>query len=188
MSKPSKEDALKAICTILSYIGADTTSTHLQNTAQRVVASYAEIYGGYTQDIAKILLPEKFYDKAQFNQPVLLKQIEFSSMCAHHMLPIIGQVHISYLPKNKIVGISKLARIVDVFAARLQVQENMTAEIAITLQQHLDPLGVAVKICATHHCMMLRGVKKQQALMETCYFTGTFAQDQQLQRQFLEKC
>jgi GTP cyclohydrolase I len=184
MSKPSKESAIKAIETLLEYIGADINSEHFKDTAQRVINSYSEIYKGYSKDIHQIL-NSKVYDQCAFQDVILLKNIEFNSVCAHHMLPIVGKASVSYIPNNKIVGISKIVKVVNMFAKRLQIQENMTAEIAENIQQHLNPLGTAVKVSATHYCMVMRGVQQKNTIMDTYHFTGIFNENKQYRQDFI---
>jgi GTP cyclohydrolase I len=184
MTKPSKESAIKAINTLLEYIGADVTDEHLKDTAKRVISSYDEIYKGYSKDITQIL-NSKFYDQSKFQDVVLLKNIDFNSVCAHHMLPIVGQVSVSYIPNGKIVGISKIVKVVNMFAKRLQIQEKMTAEIAENIQEHLTPLGAAVKVSATHYCMVMRGVQQKNAIMDTYHFTGVFNENKQYRQDFI---
>ena len=185
MSQVSKEQAINAIKTLLSYIGLNQEDEHLNGTAKRVINSFDELYGGYKKT-AHDVIGEKFYTPPAGSQDtILLKNIDFSSTCAHHMLPIIGNASIAYIPNEKIVGISKIVKIIQVFARRLQIQENMTAEIAHALQENLQPQGVAIKISATHHCMVSRGVQQRQTLMDTYFFTGIFKEDRQLKNEFI---
>lgn len=182
---PSKEEAEAALKTLLKFIGEEPSRSGLLKTPSRVIESYSEIFSGYKANIKEIL-ETKFSDIASFNGLVSLKKINFTSFCEHHMLPITGQVDIAYLPDKYVVGISKLARIVDVFAKRLQIQEKMTAQIADALQTNLKPLGVAVKISASHGCMTIRGVAKQNSLMVTSHFTGIFLENISYQKEFLK--
>ena len=184
-NKPSKEAAILAVNTLLKYIGADTESEHLHETAKRVVESYEEIYGGYNMDASKIVNPEKVFSQGKFQDIILLKKISFNSVCAHHMLPITGFASVAYIPDTKIVGISKIARVVEIFARRLQIQENMTAEIGETIQSLLKPLGTAVKISAAHYCMVMRGVCQDNTLMDTYHFTGVFNEDKEHRNNFI---
>jgi GTP cyclohydrolase I len=184
VQRPSKEEAKEAVRTLLKFIGEDPSREGLLKTPKRVVESYEEMFGGYNQDIAEIL-ETKFYDTCNFQDFVLLKNIHFKSFCEHHLLPIVGKVDIAYVPNGAIVGISKLARIVDVFAKRLQIQEKMTVQIAESLQEHLNPLGVAVKISASHSCMTLRGVLKENSVMDTMHYTGVFADQPKYRQEFL---
>ena len=182
--KPSKEQAIAAVNTLLDYIGVDRSSQHIANTAQRVIASYQELYAGYDTRLDQII-SDKFYDLPNSHNIVLLKKIEFNSICAHHMLPIVGHASIAYIPQNKIVGISKIAKVVNMFARRLQIQEHMSAEIAHALDSTLKPLGVAVKISAAHHCMVVRGVEQRHSLMDTYFFTGVFKDDKNYRAEFI---
>ncbi|MDX1916794.1 MAG: GTP cyclohydrolase I FolE [Rickettsiaceae bacterium] len=180
--KPSHKEVVEAIKTIFKFIGEDPEREGLQETPKRVIKSYEEIFAGYNQD-PKEILQTIFFEKANFHDFVILKNIKFKSMCEHHMLPIIGSVDIAYIPKDSIVGISKLARIVEVFARRLQIQERMTSEIADAIQYQLQPLGVAVKVSGLHHCMIMRGVN-QETLMETMHFTGEFLTSLKYRQEF----
>ena len=184
MSTPTKQEAMDAIDLLLRYIGTDTHNEHFRDTAKRVISSYSQIYGGYNIDIADIF-DLKSYNSADFQDVILMKNIKFHSTCAHHMLPISGTASISYIPNTKIIGISKLVRVVDMFAKRLQVQETLTAQIANAIQENLEPLGVAVKISASHYCMVMRGVNQQSALLDTYHFTGIFNQDRQYRNDFI---
>tara|TARA_R110000787_G_scaffold62861_1_gene141926 strand:+ start:1672 stop:2289 length:618 start_codon:yes stop_codon:yes gene_type:complete len=156
---------------IIKLIGDDSEREGVLDTPKRVIKSWKEIYGGYKEDPVKIL-------KTQFNQKydqmVVLKDIEFYSTCEHHMLPFYGIAHIGYLPKDKVVGLSKLARLVDCFSKRLQIQENLTEQIAGAIQTNLNPLGCGVIIQAEHFCMKCRGIKKQKPKMITCALRGNF--------------
>jgi GTP cyclohydrolase I len=184
MLRPSKEEAKNAIKILLRFIGENPEREGLLKTPQRIIDSYEEMFGGYEQNIAKIL-ETKFYDTANFQDYVLLRDIHFQSFCEHHILPIIGTVDIAYIPRSSIVGISKLARIVEVFARRLQIQEKMTVEIAETLQQYLNPLGVAVRISASHSCMTMRGVLQKNTIMDTMHYTGLFTDNGKYRQEFL---
>ena len=184
MSKHSKEAAINAVKTLLQYIGVDVNNEHFIDTASRVVNSYDELYSGYDQDAASIL-SSKSYDHSAYQEVILLKNIEFSSMCAHHMLPIIGKASVCYVPRDKVVGISKIVKVVDVSAKRLQIQENMTTEIAQNIQENLNPFGVAVKISAMHCCMTMRGVRQSNTLMDTYHFTGVFNQEEPRRQNFI---
>lgn len=184
MNKPTKEQAMEAVKTLLQYIGENPEREGLASTPKRVIKSYEELFAGYTKNPEEIL-STRFLETANFQDLVLLRSISFNSMCEHHMLPITGKVDIAYVPDNSVVGISKLARIVDVFARRLQIQEKMTAEIAETIQSQLKPLGVAVKISALHHCMSMRGVNKENSIMETMHYTGVFTKNENYRMDFL---
>ncbi len=184
-NKPSKEQAVEAIKLLLRFIGEDPNREGLVKTPQRMLKSYEEMFSGYNQDAAE-LLETKFYDIDHFKDFVTLKNIRFKSFCEHHFLPISGKVDISYIPNGCIIGISKLARIVEMFARRLQVQEKMTAQIAETLQEHLKPLGVAVRISASHSCMTMRGVMQDNSIMDTTHYTGVFTEDPIYRNEFLK--
>lgn len=185
MTKPSYDEALSAIKTIIRYMGDDPEREGLLKTPCRVLRSYEELFSGYNVDIAKVL-DTKFFDLYKFQDQVLLKDIKFNSFCEHHLLPITGTATIAYIPDGCIVGISKLARLVDIFARRLQLQEKMTAQIAEALQEHLRPLGVAVQISASHGCMTLRGVSQHECLMNTTHYTGVFTENKIYRQEFLD--
>jgi GTP cyclohydrolase IA len=181
--KPTKEDAKKAVRTLLEYIGEDPNREGLLKTPDRVIASYEESFAGYEQNIEDIL-KTRFSQGCDFRDLVLLQDIEFTSYCEHHLLPIPGSVDIAYIPNKSIVGISKLARLVDAFAKRLQVQEKMTMQIAESLQENLSPLGVAVRVNASHSCMTIRGVMKKDSIMQTVHYTGAFATESKYRLEF----
>lgn len=182
--KPSREEAEQAVRTLLKYAGEDPTREGLVDTPKRVVKSYEEFYSGYDQDPHEIL-SRTFEEVNGYDEMVVLRDIPFSSHCEHHMAPIIGRAHVGYLPRNKVVGISKLARVVEIYAKRLQVQEKMTAQIADCIQDILDPLGVGVVIQATHECMSTRGVNKDGVSMVTSRMAGAFRKDEKTRREFL---
>ncbi|XVN41467.1 MAG: GTP cyclohydrolase I FolE [Rickettsia endosymbiont of Argas persicus] len=182
--KPTKEEAKEAVKTLLRFIGEDPDREGLLKTPDRVINSYGELFSGYEKDITEIL-DTKFYDTCNFQDFILLKDIKFTSFCEHHMLPFIGTVDIAYIPDNCIVGISKLARIVNAFSKRLQIQEKMTVQIAESVQENLKPLGVAVKISALHSCMSMRGVMQENSVMNTMHYTGIFAEQQKYRHEFL---
>ncbi len=183
VAKPSVLEAEEAVRTLLRWAGDDPTREGLVDTPSRVVRAYKEWFAGYNQDPEKIL--EKTFDEvAGYSEMVTLKDIRFESFCEHHLAPIIGRVNISYIPQGRVVGISKIARLVDVFSKRLQVQEKMTSQIADTLQKALEPLGAAVLVEGEHHCMCTRGVHKINATMTSSAFTGRFLQKQKLREEF----
>ena len=182
--KPSRNDAENAIRTLLEYAGEDPTREGLLETPKRVVKSYEEFYKGYSQDPRKYL-SRTFEEVNGYDEMVVLRDIPFESHCEHHMAPIIGKVHIGYLPRNKVVGISKLARVVETYAKRLQVQEKMTAQIADCIQDILEPYGVWVVVQATHECMSTRGVHKHGVSMVTSRMAGVFREDEKTRREFL---
>ncbi|HNB27759.1 MAG TPA: GTP cyclohydrolase I FolE [Alphaproteobacteria bacterium] len=182
--RPSREDAEAAIRTILAYAGDDPQREGLLGTPDRVVRAFDEHFGGYAKDPIAIL-QRTFEEVAGYDEVVLLKDIPFISHCEHHMAPIVGHAHVGYLPDRRVVGISKLARVVDVFARRLQIQEKMTAEIAGAIDTVLKPRGVGVVIEAAHHCMTTRGVNKPGVTMTTSTLLGAFRDDANTRREFL---
>lgn len=181
--KPTQEQAEAAVKTLLEFIGEDCNREGMKETPARVIKSYNELFSGYNDDIAKIL-DKRFYDIDNFNDIVLLKAINFSSLCEHHMLPFSGSVDIAYLPDGYVVGVSKLARLVDAYSKRLQIQEKMTANIAEALQQHLQPKGVAVRVTASHSCMTARGTFKDRSLLDSVHFTGIFKDNTAFRQEF----
>lgn len=177
-------DKLELVTKFLLAIGEDPSREGLIDTPKRVVKSWAELYGGYAVDPNKILTTD-FADGVSKNM-IILKNISFTSTCEHHVIPIVGVAHVAYIPNKKIVGISKLARLVDCVARRLQIQEKMTIEIINTIVTALDPIGAAVLIDAQHMCMTSRGVNKQNVSMVTKEFFGTF-ENQDLKAEFLNE-
>jgi GTP cyclohydrolase I len=184
LPKPSREEALEAVRTLLRWAGDDPNREGLLGTPDRVVRSYAEFFSGYDEDPVQ-LLQRTFEEMDGYDEIVMLKDIRFESHCEHHIAPIIGRVHIAYLPNNRVVGISKLARLVEVYAKRLQIQEKMTAQIANTLNDVLQPKGVAVVIEAAHQCMTTRGVHKPGVTMVTSRMLGVFRSDPTTRREVL---
>jgi GTP cyclohydrolase I len=182
--KPSRSQAEEAVRVLLQYIGENPNREGLKETPARVVRAYDEFFQGYTQDPAKEL-GKTFEDIEGFDDIVLVKDIEFTSHCEHHMVPINGIAHVAYWPDEKVVGISKLARIVDIFSKRLVSQENMTSGIANCINETLQPKGVAVYIEADHQCMSIRGVKKRSSSTITTTFTGKLKDCQMTQTRFL---
>ena len=182
-SKPSRDEAEEAVRTLIKWTGDNPDREGLIETPKRVVKAFEEYFAGYYQD-PKNILEKTFSEISNYNEFVMLKDIDFRSHCEHHFAPIIGKASIAYLPNECVVGISKLARIVDVFTKRLQTQETMTAEIANSIQLHLKPKGVAIYLSAEHHCMSSRGVKKAHVDMVTTHFTGSFKDDKVLQERF----
>ena len=168
----SKEDAMKAVSTLLNYIEGDSGREGLIDTPKRVIQSFEEIFSGYEMDPSEVL--SSTFNGEGYDGIVLLKDVEFHSTCEHHLQPFKGRAHVAYIPTERIVGISKLARIVDLHARRLQNQERITKGVADDLEEHLDPLGAAVIIEAAHGCMQCRGVKKQNAVMTTSAMRGVF--------------
>ena len=184
-TKPTRDEAEEAVKTLLRYIGEDPNREGLLETPARVVRAYDEFFEGYKQDPAKEL-GKTFKDIEGFDDIVLVKDIEFTSHCEHHMVSITGVAHVAYWPDQAVVGISKLARIVDIFAKRLVSQENMTNGIANCIEDTLKPKGVAVFIDADHQCMSIRGVKKSNSSTVTTTFRGRLKEDQAAQMRFLE--
>ena len=182
--RPTRAEAEAAIRTILAYVGDDPAREGLAGTPDRVVRGFDEHFAGYARDPIEIL-QRTFEEVAGYDEIVLLMDIPFISHCEHHMAPIIGHAHVGYLPESRVVGISKLARVVDVFARRLQIQEKMTAEIAGIIDRVLKPRGVGVVIEAAHHCMTTRGVNKAGVTMTTSTLLGTFRTDPDTRREFL---
>ncbi len=182
--RPSREEAECAIRTLLLWAGDNPDREGLRDTPARVVSAYEDWFSGYNQDPEEYLA-RTFEEVQGYDDMVVLKDIRFESHCEHHMAPIIGRVHVGYLPNNKIVGISKLARVVETFARRLQVQETMNAQIAHCIQNVLEPKGVAVVIEATHQCMTTRGVHKPGVSMVTSTMLGDFRTNPLTRREFL---
>lgn len=183
-SRPDREAALAAVETLIRYAGDDPAREGLLGTPDRVVRSYDEQFAGYGVDPMD-LLSRTFAEVEGYDEMVLLRDIRFESHCEHHMLPIIGRVHIGYLPNKRVVGISKLARVVDAFARRLQIQEKMTAQIATAIAEVLDPKGVGVVVEAAHQCMTTRGVHKPGVTMVTSRMLGLFRSSSTTRREFL---
>lgn len=182
--RPSQKEAEDAVRTLLKWMGEDVEREGLLDTPARVAKSYKELFAGYDQD-PSVALGRTFEEVGGYDDIVLVKDIPFFSHCEHHMVPIIGKAHVAYLPDGKVLGLSKIARTVDIFAHRLQTQENMTAEIAYTIDDALNPRGVAVMIEAEHMCMAMRGIKKQGSTTTTTCFTGAFRNDPQEQVSFM---
>ena len=178
------KQAEEAVKSILTWIGEDPTREGLLETPKRVVKAFKEYYQGYHQDANKELL-KTFGDVEGYDDMVVEKDIRLESHCEHHMAPIIGVAHVAYIPNKKVVGLSKLARTVDIFSKRLQTQERLTMQIANTLMKALDAKGVAVTIDAAHQCMTVRGIKKQKATTVTNYFLGSFKEDLSFQNRYL---
>ncbi|AQS41597.1 MAG: GTP cyclohydrolase 1 [Candidatus Tokpelaia hoelldobleri] len=183
-AKPGMSEVEEAVRTLLLWIGENPQREGLLKTPARVAKAYGELFSGYNQSADEIL-GTVFEEVAGYNEPVLIRDIGFFSHCEHHMVPIIGKAHIAYMPDGKVVGLSKIPRIVDMFARRLQTQEAMTAQIADTLQDHLQPKGVAVLIEAEHLCMAMRGVQKQGSSTVTTAFRGAYARDEKAQANFM---
>ena len=184
MSKPSREEAMQAVKILIEWAGDDPTREGLVETPKRVVAAYEEFFEGYTQDPEEILR-KTFEEVEGYDEMVIVKDIRLESHCEHHIVPILGTAHIGYIPNKRVVGISKLARIVDVFGKRLQTQETMTSQIATTIENVLNPKGVAVVIDAGHQCMSTRGVHKTESSTVTSSMKGVFKENQVTRNEFL---
>ncbi len=182
--RPSRAEAEEAVRTLIRWTGDDPTREGLAGTPERVARAYEEYFAGYHDDPVDIL-QRTFEEVDGYDEMVLLRDIRFESHCEHHMAPILGRAHIAYLPDHRVVGISKLARLVQVYAKRLQIQEKMTAQIANTIQEVLQPLGVAVVIEASHQCMTTRGVHKPGAALATSRMLGAFRENPTTRREFL---
>jgi GTP cyclohydrolase IA len=183
-TRPSREAAEAAVRTLIEWAGDDPSRAGLRGTPDRVVRSYEEFFSGYDTDPVELL--QRTFDEINgYDEMVVLKDIRFESHCEHHIAPIIGKAHIAYLPDRRVIGISKLARLVEVYAKRLQIQEKMTAQIAKTLSEVLQPKGVAVVIEAAHQCMTTRGVHKPGVSMVTSTMLGAFLNDPTTRREFL---
>ena len=183
-NKVSDKEAEEAFKTILAWMGEDPNREGLLETPKRVVKAYKEYFAGYKEDPNKIL-DKTFGDVDGYDDMVVQKNISVQSHCEHHMAPIIGKAHVAYIPKDRVVGLSKLARVVEVFSKRLQTQERLTMQIASTLMKALDAKGVAVTIDAAHQCMTMRGIKKEKATTVTNYFLGSFKEDLSIQNRYL---
>ena len=184
VKKISDKDAEEAFRTILAWMGEDPSREGLLETPKRVVKAFKEYFKGYKEDPSKIL-DKTFGDVDGYDDMVIQKNISIQSHCEHHMAPIIGKAHVAYIPKERVVGLSKLARVVEVFSKRLQTQERLTMQIANTLMESLDAKGVAVTIDSTHQCMTMRGIKKEQATTVTNYYLGQFKEDLSYQNRYL---
>jgi GTP cyclohydrolase I len=183
-TRPSRAEAEDAVRILIRWAGDDPGREGLRDTPGRVAKAYEEFFAGYEQDPREVLA-RTFSEVEGYDEMIVMNDIRFESHCEHHMVPIIGKVHIGYLPKHRVVGISKLARLVEVYARRLQVQEKMTVQIADTLQEILQPKGVAVVIEAAHQCMTTRGVHKPGVGLVTSRMVGAFRDDPSTRREFL---
>ena len=182
--KPSRKQAEEAIRTLLLWAGEDPRREGLVDTPKRVVSAYEDWFSGYRED--PITFMKRTFEEVEgYDEMIVLRDIGFESHCEHHMAPIIGRAHVGYLPNNKVVGISKLARVVEAFARRFQVQEKMTAQIANCIQEVLQPMGVGVVIEAKHQCMTTRGIHKSDVSMVTSQMLGTFRKDARTRAEFL---
>jgi len=182
--KPTRAEAEEAVRTLIRWAGDDPDREGLIGTPDRVVRSYDEFFAGYAEDPREILA-RTFEETDGYDEMVVLRDIRLESYCEHHIVPIIGKAHVGYLPAHRVVGISKLARIVEAYAKRLQIQEKMTAQIANCIQEALEPRGVAVVIEAAHQCMTTRGIRKPGVAMVTSRMLGSFRDDPSTRREFL---
>lgn len=185
IQRPSREEAEAAVRTLLAWAGDDPGREGLLETPRRVTKAFGEFFAGYEQDPGEVLA-KTFKEVGGYDDIVLVKDIPFSSHCEHHMVPFVGKVHIAYLPHDGVVGLSKLARLVEVYARRLQVQENMTAQIIDAVNEHLNPRGAAVVVEAEHMCMSMRGVRAHGASTVTQRFTGVFAEERDERERFYQ--
>lgn len=182
--KPTREEALKAVETLISWAGDDPTREGLIETPDRVIRAYKEFFAGYDEDPEKVLT-KTFEEVEGYDDAVIVRNIRVESHCEHHMVPILGVAHIGYIPNKRVVGISKLARIVDIYGKRLQTQETMTAQIADTIQRVLEPKGVAVVIDAGHQCMTTRGIHKTESSTITSRMLGSFRDNIETRSEFM---
>ena len=183
-SKPTKEEALKAVETLISWAGDDPTREGLIETPDRVIRAYKEFFAGYEEDPEQVLT-KTFEEVEGYDDAVIVRNIRVESHCEHHMVPILGVAHVGYIPNKRVVGISKLARIVDIYGKRLQTQETMTAQIADTIQRVLEPKGVAVVIDAGHQCMSTRGIHKTESSTITSRMLGSFRDNIETRSEFM---
>ncbi|MCP1675951.1 GTP cyclohydrolase I [Natronocella acetinitrilica] len=183
--RPSREEAEAAVRTLIAWAGDNPAREGLIETPKRVVKAYEEFFAGYDEDPIAIL-SKSFEETDGYDEMVLVRDIRLDSHCEHHIVPIVGRIHIAYLPRDRVVGISKLARVADIYARRLQIQEKLTAQIANCLESVLKPRGVAVLVEASHQCMTTRGIRKIDADTVTTRFLGEFRDDQHLCNQFLK--
>ena len=184
IKKVSDKEAEEAVRTILTWMGEDPKREGLLETPKRVVKAFKEYFQGYTEG-AKKVLDKTFGDVEGYSDMVVQKNISVQSHCEHHMAPIIGKAHVAYIPNKRVVGLSKIARVVEIFSKRLQTQERLTVQIANTLMEALDAKGVAVTIDSTHQCMTMRGIKKEQATTVTNFYLGQFKEDLSYQNRYL---
>jgi len=182
--KPSREQALAAVRTLIAYVGDNPDREGLRDTPKRVIDAYEELYSGYRECPVDVL-ERSFSEIGRYDDLVLVRDIAFNSHCEHHMMPFMGKAHVAYKPVDRVVGLSKLARLVDVYARRLQTQEHMTSQIATAIEEILSPRGVAVMIEAEHMCMSLRGVEKPGSSTITTQFTGSFRDNPDDQVRFI---
>ena len=184
-TKPSQDEAIEAVKTLIRWAGDNPQREGLSETPKRVIKSYKDFFSGYELDPREIL-SKKFKEVDGYDEMIILKDIRLESHCEHHMVPFIGTAHVGYLPGKKIVGLSKLARLVEVFAKRLQIQEKLTAQIANAIDEILQPKGVGVIIEASHLCVSTRGIHKHESKMVTSRMLGSFRNDQATRKEFLD--
>ncbi len=182
--RPSRSEAEAAVRTLIEWAGDDPDREGLTGTPERVVRAYSEFFAGYHEDPVTVL-ETTFEETADYDEMIVLRDIRLESHCEHHIVPILGKAHIGYLPAGRVVGISKLARLVEVFAKRMQIQEVLTSQIADTIQEVLEPRGVGVVIEAAHHCMTIRGIRKPGVNLVTSRMLGSFRDDRTTRREFL---
>lgn len=186
VKKVTREQALAAVTTLLDWIGEDQTNEGVKNTPARVVDAYSKFFSGYRED-PKEVLAKTFKEIKGYNEPIILKNITLHSFCEHHLLPMDGKIHVAYIPDNRIVGISKLTKVVRIFSKRLQIQERLTTQIAETIQEVLQPKGVAVFIEAQHYCMILNEENTATSTIQTSHFTGIIQNNAQLKGQIIKQ-
>ena len=184
-TKPSQDEAIEAVKTLIRWAGDNPEREGLSETPKRVIKSYKDFFSGYDQDPREIL-SKQFKEVDGYDEMIILKNIRLESHCEHHMVPFIGNAHVGYLPRKKVVGLSKLARLVEVFAKRLQIQEKLTAQIANAIDEVLQPKGVGVVIEASHLCVSTRGIHKPESKMVTSRMLGSFRNDQATRKEFLD--
>src|SRR5947207_11449358 len=181
--KPTREQALAAVRTLIAYVGDNPDREGLRDTPKRVISAYEELYSGYCEDAVEVL-DRTFAEMGTYDDLVLVRNIPFHSHCEHHMMPFYGRAHVAYLPVERVVGLSKIARLIDVYARRLQTQEHLNSQVITAIDEVLKPRGVAVMLEAEHTCMSMRGVAKLGSLTVTTQFTGLFRNDPQEQGRF----
>ena len=184
-TKPSQDEAIEAVKTLIRWAGDNPEREGLSETPKRVIKSYKDFFSGYELD-AREILSKQFKEVDGYDEMIILKNIRLESHCEHHMVPFIGNAHVGYLPRKKVVGLSKLARLVEVFAKRLQIQEKLTAQIASAIDEVLQPKGVGVIIEASHLCVSTRGIHKHESKMVTSRMLGSFRNDQATRKEFLD--
>ena len=184
-NRPSKEEAMKAVKTLISWAGDNPSREGLIDTPKRVVEAYEEFFSGYNEDPYKVL-DKTFSDVEGYDDIIILRDINIETHCEHHIVPILGVAHVAYLPNEKVVGLSKLARVVEVYCRRLQTQETLTMQILHTIDEVLQPRGVAVMIDAKHQCMTTRGIYKPDVSTITTKFLGLFKEDNELRQRFIQ--